>query len=752
MQRQGFLVRYDRASGLVIDWDMPRGICLQALPLRVYLRGTGCFSVWSVVDSGEEAPAWAEPELALTFFGTAAQSPDIAHQVERVAMADGGVGYRAVAVGARAAVTLELRLDGEELRVGLAIANPQPLGGRALPLCVAELCFEEVTLGAEAVFLSALPYGGQTFAYGKVAELTGPGVSFAHGCIGLALPLLYLHDPQKNVGLQCEFMLNERPIARLRPGSAPAHAACCLTWSTERLLEPGQTHCYGGTVAVRAFVGTPVAQMRHWRDAAATRYGLTPPPAPAWARRANIIEFNMNPENTAKGFTRLDDPKCRALLQSWKEMGFTVIYGVSDNHVGQHWLSPFDYEPCEAVGGRAAERQMLAWVHELGLHMTLWVTTVGIDRDAREVAEHADWFTHRRNGDLFYAWDSTPATQYRGYAPDADPLSAGWRRWLQEQVRGVIGRGYDGIFIDGCIPRASNHARWSWPGESRNGVEDQVRELAAFVRTLGDELITFVEDARLSAQLGCELTHWRYKASTPRFIAPDWDQGMQGGPTACVSAPPPIPPEMARDYLLVRYASLLPGAVSSDVVEGYYSEAVRPWTVQSLFAGMVPKPHSEYLDTPEQFVPWSGVEEPSAAEQQPAHRLRGHAEFLQLLRYCRDEALIREAPLSIDGVIVDGDAGVVGMLHPTPDRCLLALIQFADRPAHVGVRLTAPDDVPLIHRALAGHPEVRIWRVQEIQRSMVNAEEMAPATLSPAHALEVTLGAFGFRIFELVAE
>ena len=63
----------------------------------------------------------------------------------------------------------------------------------------------------------------------------------------------------------------------------------------------------------------------------------------------------------------------------------------------------------------------------------------------------------------------------------------------------MIGRGYDGIFIDGCIPRASNHARWSWPGESRNGVEDQVRELAAFVRTLGDELITFVEDAGLSA-------------------------------------------------------------------------------------------------------------------------------------------------------------------------------------------------------------------------------------------------------------
>ena len=203
--------------------------------------------------------------------------------------------------------------------------------------------------------------------------------------------------------------------------------------------------------------------MRRWRDAAVDRYGLTPPPVPAWARHANIIEFNMNPNNTAKGFTRLDDPKCKALLQSWHEIGFTVIYGVSDKNVGQNWLSPFNYEPCAEVGGHEAERRMLTWVHELGLHMTLWVTTVGMDRDAPEVAAQQEWFTHRANGDLFYAWDSTPETHYLGYAPDADPLSAGWRQWLKEQVRGVIARGYDGIFIDGCIPRADNHARWPGP-------------------------------------------------------------------------------------------------------------------------------------------------------------------------------------------------------------------------------------------------------------------------------------------------
>ena len=154
--------------------------------------------------------------------------------------------------------------------------------------------------------------------------------------------------------------------------------------------------------------------------------------------------------------------------------------------------------------------------------------------------------------------------------------------------------------------------------------------------------------------------------------------------------------------------------------------------MQSLFAGMVPKPHSEYLDTPEQFVPWSGVDEPSAAEQAagaPPARARGvPAPCCAIAAMSRSSAR-RRCPST--ACVVDGDAAVVGMLRPTPERCLLALIQFADRPAHVAVRLAAPDDVPPSTATLAGHPEIRAWRVQEIQRSMVNDEVHAPGDTLP---------------------
>ena len=211
MPEQDFMVSYSPARGLVINWCTPQGMRWQGMPVRVQLRGTGVFSVWSEVDSGEGAPLWAEPELALTF-SPLPRSPAIEHRVERISTADGGVGYRAIGRGERAAVTLEFRLEGDELRTMLSVHNPQPPQGRALPLCVAELCFEEMSLGQEAIFVSALSYGGQSYGYGKVAELNGQGVSFAHGCIGLTLPLVYLYDARNDIGWQFEFMLE--PSAR----------------------------------------------------------------------------------------------------------------------------------------------------------------------------------------------------------------------------------------------------------------------------------------------------------------------------------------------------------------------------------------------------------------------------------------------------------------------------------------------------------------------------------------------------------
>lgn len=748
MLNHAFSVTYTPDAGLVLSWIPETGLPLAGVPVRVLLKGENTFYVWNVVNSGEDAPGWAEPDLLLTYFGSAAQSPAIRHDIAEISGPDGEAGFRVTGVGERAVATLEFLLKDGELSTSLSIDNPQPLGGRWLPLCLTELRFGEIALGDGAVYLSAHPYGGGTFGYGEIAALPESGVSFAHGCIGLALPLWYLHHPDSARGLQWEFMLDGRPNASLRPGLTPAQACWTLSWTTHRLLAPGQRHSYGGRLRITPYQGRPLEHMRAWRDAAKERYGLTSQQTPRWASEGNMIEFNMNPENAEHPFTRLDDPRCKALLERWKAMGYTMIFGVSSNNVGINWLSPLDYRPCDAVGGVEGERQMLAWAHELGIRVFLWVTTVGIDRNAPEVREHPEWFTHRRNGDLFYCWDSK-APDFVGYAPDADPCSSGWRQWLKQQTSELIERGYDGIFIDGCIPRADNHLRWNWPGEGRNGVEDQVCELAAYVRTLGPELLTFVEDEGLAIQGSCEMTMGRYTAVAPNLPGGTFDPGMQGGPEQH-GTPTRIPPEMARHYLLVRYASLLPGAVSNDVLEGYFSEHARPWTAQSLLAGMVPKTHSHYISDSGAFVSIGGTADPSPAEQAPAHRLRGTEEFLSLLRFCRDEPLIRHAPLSIEGVVVEGDAAVVGLLRPAGERSLLVVLQFADRPAQVSVRLAAPGDVPAIDREQAGHPEQRRWTAREILRSMVE-EQAAPAgTISGEVALHVALGPCSFRVFELV--
>ena len=742
-------VAFDEVDGLVVTWELANGMVWNRVPLRVDIHGSGFFSVWGTIASGEGEPVWAEPGLKLTYFGGRQESPGIACQVEQV---EGPAScYRATATGPRATITVDLRLAHNELEVGFSVSNPVRPGARRLPLCSAELRFEDLEIGLDGTYMGAHAYGGRTHGAGPLSTVRECGLPFIHGCIGQALPLVYLHQPASHRGVQLEFMLGERPTAWLRPASAPGCVHWCLSWTTERLLEPSQAHTYPGVARIAPYRGRPVEQMRKWRDEAKERYGIVSPRTPEWARKANIIEFNMNPE-AGNGFTRLDDPACLALLKSWKEMGFNAIFAVSPNHVGQNWLSPCDYRPCDAVGGAAGERQALEWAHDLGFKIFLWVTTVGIDRDSSEVKEHPDWFTHRPNQKLFYAWDSG-APEFLGYAPDGDPLATGWRQWLKDEVTHLVERGYDGIFVDGCIPRASNHARWWWPGESRNAVEDQVADLADHVRGLsastGRELITFVEDEGLGCQASCEMTMGRYTATTPFQKKAYWDHGMGGGPAVEMDAPDRIDPEQAREYLLVRYASLLPDGVDNDVLEGYYSEEARPWTVQSLLAGVVPKTHSQHVDDAATFRKIHDAVEVPAEQQSSDHRLKGTAEFLDMVRFCRDEPLVRDAPMTIEGVVVDGDPAVVGILRPGGNRCILGLIQFADRPASVTVRLADPIDVPASQQAQAGHPKRSKWQVREVLRSMVDEPGVGSSSLSETTSLKVEIAPRGFRIFEL---
>ena len=751
---ENFNVSYTSESGLTLSWAMPNGVALDNTPVRVDIHGHNVHYVWTVINCGEGAPAWAEKDLLLTAFGTPDESPGFEHELERAETAAGGVCYRAFATHERAKVALELRLEDGELRTRLSITNPQPLNGRSLPVCLTEMKLKDLNLGPNGQYTGAHAYGGWGFHHGRLAELTHEGIPFQHGCVGLGIPVVCLHDPDRGAGLQLEFMLNERPMMWVRPGDSRGCANWCITWTTDRLLEPGQTHAYGGHAGFAPYEGRPVQAMRRWRDNAGPKYGLVPPRAPDWIRRANTMWFNMSPGSNHL-FSRLDDPKFYELMKQWKELGYTAIYGVAPNKIGPHICSPLDYKACDEVGGPEAEAQCLAWAHELGFHFFLWVTTVGINMDAPATRAHPEWFTHRPNGDLFCAW-CPPPPEYQNSMPDGDPLSIGFRTWLKDEVTDLVRRGYDGIYIDGLCPRGDNHLRWSWPGEGRNSVEDQMRELAEHVRSLGDDLITFSEDCSLAAQATSECTQGRYNSTrpylskTPYMNKFGWFHGVIGGNQEVDPDPPGlIPFEMVRDYLLVRYASLLPGIPCEDCHDSYHKELQRPWAVQSLIAGQLPRTGSQYLDDPQRWAGGESDDVPEMTEQEIAARRRSNKEFSDLLKLCRDEPLIRDAAMSIEGVVVEGDAAVVGMIRPTPERCLLAVMQFADRPANVKLTLAPPDDAPAVYRASAGEPQQSEWTATEILNAITNDRPAPPARISGTTALDVQLSAYGFRVFEL---
>lgn len=737
-----FDLRVDPVAGLLLDFTSDH-MSLARLPLRATLSGSNTFKVWGAVDSGEEPPAWAE-DLRIDLLG-----PGSNVRIER--FTDGG--RRAIGVHERAVVVVDARVVHDQLAIVATVTNPQGPGGKPLPLCLFELRLEDLTAGPDSEYACAHAYGGGTHGWGRLSELENPGVIFVHGCIGQALPLVCLHSPSHDAGVMFEFMQDGRPIAWLRPGSSPDRANWAVTFSTHRLLTPGQSHVYSPPMMISGFAGKPWQAIGAWRDRAALSRGLTACPTPRWVRHSKVIEFNMSEKNVANGFTRLDDPKCREMMKRWRDMGYDAIFCVAQFKSIHGWLSPVSYDPKEDIGGFAAEATCLRWMHELGFKPFLWVTTVGIDRDAPEVAKHPDWFTHRRNGEFFYAWDSGPANGYLGYAPDGDATSSGWRAWMKDQVKRVIDRGYDGVFIDGCIPRADNHAKWFWPGEGRNAVEDQVLELARYMRTLGSDRMTFVEDESPAEQALCELTQGRYHTCAPFFKKAYWDHGMMGGPGASVVPPSRIPPELAREYLLLRYASLLPGVVSSDVIEGYFSEEARPWVVQAMLAGVSFKTHNQYVDFPDRWQPFGNCPEPPEAEKDPQHRRRGHAEFLSLLKLLNDEPeLLRDAPRTIAGVEIEGDAAVVGILRPSRGRCILALLQFARREANVSVRLVEALDLPSAHVDQADRPQGKRWTARELMHSMVDRSHEGRGSLGTGETLRTTIAACGFRIFELVAQ
>ncbi|MCL2701802.1 MAG: hypothetical protein FWE88_08955 [Phycisphaerae bacterium] len=729
----------DSSGGLSLSGMCGNGVDLSGVGLRVRLAGQDSFHVWGVGDKASLAPAWSEPDLSLTFFDGAATGVGT---TSLSAVSGETVAWRAEARHKRAVVTLGIRPCGERLAFDLAVTCPP--GQRPLPMCSLELALENLTVGSDGVFETAHHYGGGVHGLGRIDELTARGHAFAHGCLGLALPLVYLHNSADTAGLELEFLVDGRPFAWLRRGRDDRRATFAVAWETDRLLEPGQTHTCGGTISLRPYEGRCVEQVRRYARQVGEHHGLAAPPLPDWARNANIVEYDMlqPPARATRGLTdvrRGDDPRFDGLLSQWRDMGFNVLYLIAPNNTHRHSLSPLDYQPSVRIGGHAGEKRLLDRAHEAGFRVVLWATTVGLDMDSPLIKEHRDAWVAKPDGNIF--------CPFGDYAADADPQSAFWRAWLTRELADVLARGYDGLFIDGLVPRGSNHMRWSWPGQCRNGVQEQVVALARDLRAEKPDVLMFIEDENVLMQAAGGFTVGRYQPSGPKLkrywagigmpMAPDHPSDIR------------IAPEQVRDYLAMRYASLLPGTVSCDMIEGYYSDACRPWTAQSLLAGCSLKTFSTSVGEPEifEFVHDNGM--PPETERSADHRRRGHEEFCSLLRLVRDEPLIRHEPLSIEGVRVEGDAAVVGLLHATAGRAVLALVQFADRDATVTVRLAEPTDLSPTDAKSADQPHIKRWQIRELLRGFTEINAQKTGELSPDNPLTVNLGRYGFRVLEL---
>ena len=274
-----------------------------------------------------------------------------------------------------------------------------------------------------------------------------------------------------------------------------------------------------------------------------------------------------------------------------------------------------------------------------------------------------------------------------------------------------------------------------------------MRDLAAHVRAQREDALVFIEDENVNMQAASGFTCGRYQPAPPKLKRYWAGIGMPFAPDHPSTVA--IAPEQVREYLAMRYASLLPGGVSCDMIEGYYSDASRVWAAQALLAGCAVKTFSTSVNEPEAFELIHDIGMPSEEERSPAHRRRGHEEFCNLLRFCRAEPLLRQAPVSLDGVAVEGDAAVVGLLHASTERCVLALVQFAGRPARVRIRLAAPDDLPADSRAAAGQPQRYAWRAREVLRAMTEPAPLDAGRISGDQALAVQLEPYGYRVFEL---
>ncbi len=462
--------------------------------------------------------------------------------------------------------------------------------------------------------------------------------------------------------------------------------------------------------------------MEEYRQRVPSERGLRVP--------ADVPEFlpDLFEENWPGGFT---SPEVEQYLRELKNLGVNSLFVNGQWRSGLHhtwsgepeWYNPCIilpekgfYTPEPAYGGIEGHQAFLELAHRLGMKAIAWITTSGVGFESDEFREHPEWFLHDEAGEVHASFRSRRVK----HIPDANVLSPGWRRWFLENVKHLQALGYDGIFLDGIIPKKPDAWTYPWPGRGQNGAIDQVRELRREIKAIAPDFVFVTEDCscywNALAEISLDRYHLRFPAVPPRRD----DSETVRRTDLNDGAYPRISPVDVLDYLRIGQLSLLPDAKVYGYDLKYHGLKSFPW----LYYGILTD-----------FIPVLYYRDKRVYEEEQIYRLppqerrdtvleeRFYQEMHALLALRRERDELRRAPVLFDTLEVE-PAGVVGFARPYKGRLSLVFINFWPDKKAVQSRITEPETLGLIEdgaycvRDLL-HPEVSgldsgSWTIQRL--------------------------------------
>lgn len=563
---------------------------------------------------------------------------------------------------------------------------------------------DELRLGAEwdDEWIFPATYSNNVYTHDRVSKLRDEGIAFTFMPIGLYLPYVILYDPLRAQGLLYSSWLDTRFALLLNPDIERQRVSVATLTSVERTLFPGETHDWGEW-SLRWFTGHYYQAMAEYRDRLGAERGLqVPADVPDFVPDLIMADVHFALAEEQKRWHGFTSPQLQQYLLEVQRVGINALYVSQQWRSGLHhtksaepeWRNPCiilpengRYTPEPAYGGLEGHRAFLETVHKLGLRAIAWITTSGLGFEADEVREHPEWFLHDETGEIRASFRSARVK----HVADANFLSPGWRRWFLENVKHLLELGYDGVFLDGIVPKEPDAWTYPWPGRGQNGAIDQVRELRREIKAIAPDFLFVTEDCgcywNALAEICLDRYHLRFPSRPPRRDDPEFVCRIPINDGAY----PKISPAEVLDYLRIGQLSLLPGAKVFGYDLKYHGLKAFPWLYYGTLSDLIPLTfYQDKAIYSEEHIYRLPPEEERSKELEE----RFYRELRAVLALRRERAELRRAPVLFDALEVE-PAGIVGFARPYAGQLSLVFINFWPDEQVLQARMIRPEALEL---------------------------------------------------------